>query len=116
MTRINCVPVAELTRAHLVAEYRELPRVVTMVRNRRHPKPIPPSYVLGPGHMSFFADKLGYIARRHAELIAEMKARGYRPNFDAVSLGGLPYGDWEPDEAALALNRERISERLRSVK
>ena len=27
MTRINCVPVEELHQKHLVAEYRELPRV-----------------------------------------------------------------------------------------
>ncbi|MBP7000765.1 pyrimidine dimer DNA glycosylase/endonuclease V [Amaricoccus sp.] len=32
MTRINVVPPEELSRAHLVAEYRELPRVFGMVR------------------------------------------------------------------------------------
>ncbi|ENT03393.1 hypothetical protein C038_02848 [Brucella sp. 63/311] len=32
MTRINCIPPAELTGPHLVAEYRELPRVFALVR------------------------------------------------------------------------------------
>lgn len=30
MTRINCVPVRELGGKHLVAEYRELPRVYAL--------------------------------------------------------------------------------------
>ncbi len=32
MTRINCVPVEELSGPHLVAEYRELPRVFALAQ------------------------------------------------------------------------------------
>jgi deoxyribonuclease (pyrimidine dimer) len=32
MTRINVVPPRELTRQHLIAEYRELPRVFGLVK------------------------------------------------------------------------------------
>lgn len=32
MTRINCVAPIELTTKHLVAEYRELPRIYNLVR------------------------------------------------------------------------------------
>lgn len=123
MTRINCVPPEELSRAHLVAEYRELPRVFGMVRAmiaRGIAEPagarIPPSYRLGAGHMTFFCDKLGYLARRQAALIAEMRRRGYRPAFDDPGslLAGIPetwLGEWEPDAEALRLNRARIAER-----
>jgi len=32
MTRINCIPVTELHNKHLVAEYRELPRIFKLAR------------------------------------------------------------------------------------
>ncbi len=125
MTRVNCVPPEELTRAHLVAEYRELPRVFGMVRAmiaRGVVDParagIPPSYRMGAGHMTFFCDKLGYLVRRQAALIAEMQRRGYAPAFtDPESLlAGIPaawHGDWAPDAEALAISRARIAERSR---
>lgn len=123
MTRINCVPPEELSRAHLVAEYRELPRMFGMVRAmiaRGLTDPaaarIPPAYRMGAGHMTFFCDKLGYLVRRQAALVAEMRRRGYRPTFDdpEALAAGIPaawLGDWEPDAAALAINRARIAER-----
>lgn len=124
MTRINCVPPSELTQQHLVAEYRELPRVFGMVlgmveRGTTDPAlaSIPPSYRMGTGHMKFFTDKLGYLLKRQKALIAEMQARGYKPNHTSPDnlLVGIPeafHGDWEPDEAALAISRARIKERL----
>ena len=33
MTRINCIPVEELSTPHLIAEYRELPRVFALAHN-----------------------------------------------------------------------------------
>lgn len=124
MTRINCVPPSELTRPHLVAEYQELPRVFSMVlgvvkRGITDPAlcAIPLTYRMGPGHMMFFTDKLGYLVKRQKALIAEMQARGYQPNYlDPDSLlAGIPtafHGDWEPDEEALYISRARIAERL----
>lgn len=80
MTRINCIPPAELTGPHLIAEYRELPRVFALVKaaiqrgetttDRRNP----PAYTLGTGHVRFFYMRLGYLAKRQASLVAEMQA------------------------------------------
>ncbi len=124
MTRINCVPPSELTQQHLVAEYRELPRVFGMVlgmieRGTTDPAlaAIPPTYRMGTGHMKFFTDKLGYLLKRQKALIAEMQARGYKPNHTNPDnlLVGIPeafHGDWEPDAAALEISRARIQERL----
>lgn len=124
MTRINCVPPEELTREHLVAEYRELPRVFGMTlgmieRGVNHPTlaAIPPTYRMGTGHMAFFTNKLGYLVKRQKALVAEMQRRGYTPNFtDPESLlNGIPeiwHGDWEPDAEALRISRARIAERL----
>lgn len=118
MTRINCVPAAELTRQHLLAEWRELPRVYTLAEQawRRDPRlDYPQTYRLGAGHVKFFYTRLGYLDRRFRELHAEMQARGYATSWDCPPVANVPpswYRGWEPDDAALALNRARIAERL----
>jgi deoxyribonuclease (pyrimidine dimer) len=124
MTRINCISPDELTGPHLVAEYRELPRVFALVRaaiarNETPDDPRnPPEYVLGSGHVRFFYPRLGYLARRQTALVLEMKKRGYSPNFTDTHLllEGFPHQwclDWEPSYAAMELNRARIRERLK---
>jgi deoxyribonuclease (pyrimidine dimer) len=122
MTRINCIPPRELSREHLVAEYRELPRIFALVRaaiargeTPEDPRN-PPDYRLGKGHVRFFYCRLGYLVKRQAAIIEEMRARGYKPAFDdpASLLAGLPVAwcrDWEPTPEAIAANLERIAER-----
>ena len=124
MTRINCVPVEQLTRQHLVAEYRELPRIFGMARGLVErgitcPKraDIPPTYRMGPGHMKFFIDKLGWLVQRQKLLILEMRRRGYAPQHtDPESLlEGIPvafHGPWSPTNADLEVSWARIRERL----
>lgn len=123
MTRINCIPPAELTGQHLVAEYRELPRIFALVRAaiNRGEQPDDPrnplEYRLGAGHVRFFYSRLGYLAKRQAALVAEMQARGYRPAFTDTDrlLEGFPAAwcqDWQPTTEALAANRARIADRL----
>lgn len=124
MTRINCIPPAQLSGPHLVAEYRELPRVFALARaaisrgerpdDPRNPK----DYTLGTGHVRFFYGRLGYLAKRQASLVAEMKSRGYDPKFTQTDelLDGIPEewrSDWTPTQQAVAINRKRIEERLR---
>lgn len=49
-----------------------------------------------------------------------MKRRGYKPSFNGVRREQFPtipdefWNDWQPDEEALRLNRQRIAERSRS--
>lgn len=124
MTRINCVPVQELTWQHLVAEYRELPRIFGLVLEaigrgeRPEDRRNPTAYVLGTGHCRFFYPRLGYLSDRHAKLVTEMLARGYNPQFrhslriHSTAIPAEWWGDWEPDATAQALNRARIAERL----
>lgn len=117
MTRINVIPPAELCRQHLVAEYRELPRVFALARKAqtRTNQPVAPAeYTLGNGHVRFFYDKAQWLVRRHAALVAEMERRGYAPAFRccAALADGLQSREWIPDERALELNRARIKERL----
>lgn len=119
MTRINCVPVQELSGPHLVAEYRELPRVFALaqkaaIRGALHQ---PAAYTLGKGHLLFFYTRLGYLARRHAELIKEMERRGYKPSFKGIQRNDFPsipdkyWSDWQPTREAIKINWGRIRER-----
>ncbi|MHA3905207.1 pyrimidine dimer DNA glycosylase/endonuclease V [Castellaniella sp. WN] len=119
MTRINCIPVEELSASHLVAEYRELPRVFALARKAavRGDRDAPDRYTLGKGHLKFFYTRLDYLARRHRDLVAEMRQRGYKPRFEGITRASFPdlpdgcWNDWTPTLEALALNRARIGER-----
>jgi hypothetical protein len=124
MSRINCVPPRELSGPHLVAEYRELPRVFGIMRRKQAQGlhagelAIPRRYCLGTGHITFFLDKGGWLLRRQQALVAEMQRRGYRPQFTnpATLARGLDpcwLGDWRPTAAALRLNRQRLTRRAR---
>lgn len=123
MTRINVVPVEELSREHLVAEYRELPRVFNLAkaasdkRTKWYNKQ-PHSYTMGHGHVYFFYNRLKFLADRHKQLVNEMLKRGYKPNFteclEKQFRGSIPDNYWfnyKPTDEALKINRERIKER-----
>ena len=120
MTRINCIPVKELTREHLIAEYRELPRVIKLANKCKDFSDIPKDYVLGAGHVKFFYNKLGYLCNRYVDITLEMSGRGYKTNAKLVNDVLLSFtetpnrlmGDWKPTQQAQEINRQRIADRL----
>lgn len=123
MTRINVVAVEDLHVKHLVAEYREITRPFGKVRARqaKGQRPsnvkIPVAYTLGTGHETFFFDKLGYLLQRYAQLVTEMKRRGYNPNPVAVhqltnGIDTVWMGQYTPTPHAVEINRQRIKERM----
>lgn len=136
MTRINVVPEQELSDQHLAGEYHEISRVFELVRKSLSPilgKPrrtaiaIPSEYLLGRGHVMFFYDKLGYVARRYISLALEMRYRAFKRGQDsAVDMrvvleiiecahDSIPDEKWwrtyQPTPEAIELNRQRIEER-----
>lgn len=118
MTRINCVPPQELSRQHLLAEWRELPRVFALAARaaQRPSPPFPAAYTLGTGHVRFFYPRLGWCTERWRALREEMLRRGYAPGYDSPPRADVPpswHEGWSPDAAALALNRSRIAERTK---
>lgn len=125
MTRINAVAVETLTQQHLVAEYRELPRVFALVEKaiQRGEKPSdkrnPLNYTLGTGHVRFHYNKLAYLAERQKQLVNEMLKRGYKPQhtdcLHAQFKDKIPAAWWQdytPTRAAIEINQERINLRL----
>lgn len=117
MTRINVIRPQDLLDQHLLAEHRELPRVFTQAAAAhaagRRPV-IPPRYTLGKGHVTFFYDKLPWLARRHAALTRECVARGFQVRTDGLVVPDIPTVEWEPDVADLEVNLERLREKLRA--
>lgn len=117
MTRINVVDPALLSRQHLLAEWHEIGRIITLAESGVDAKQIPARYTLGKGHMKFFVDKLGYITQRMALIANEMRERGYQVDdnklTDAVGrVIMVGFGkQWQPDASDLALNLSRLIER-----
>lgn len=117
MTRINVVPVRELCDQHLLAEWRELPRMRSYAeKTKSAASDIPAGYTLGEGHMKFFLDKGLFLENRHAELTSELLLRGFNLNNLEPFVMSDKYGKkhYEPDEYALFINRQRIEERMPS--
>ena len=118
MTRINLVDPSTLHSKHLLAEYRELPRVFKLVEaaERRGAKPkIPSAYVLGPGHVTFFYNKLAFLAHRFQLIVAECQKRGFNiahTQVPAVVVSERWRNDYTPTMLALALNIARIKDRM----
>jgi deoxyribonuclease (pyrimidine dimer) len=114
MTRINVVPPEALADQHLLAEYRELPRVFALAR--RDPE-APLQYTLGAGHVRFFYGRTGYLSARQAALIAECLRRGFDITHRSAPppVPGLDAG-WTPDPAAVEVNLVRLRDKLRTAR
>jgi len=115
MTRINVVPVAELCDKHLLAEYRELPRVFKLARECNE---APAQYTLGTGHVKFFFNKLSFLTERHKSIVKELTTRGFSIRYPEAPVSRLRqlYGSYTPTKEALAINRARIEERKSQFK
>lgn len=123
MTRINLIEPSKLHTKHLVAEYRELPRIYALVLNAQSKglKPemvgIPDQFCLGAGHVKFFYDKLTWVTHRFYLLVDECVARGFKishldppPIRDRIHPRW--YNDWTPTDSDIKLSAERIASKL----
>ena len=116
---------------HITSGIHEIVRVFGLVRKAQarkinrynfHQKVKPPiEYKLGVGSVTFFMDKLSWVADRYAALCAEHRRRG--GNVNEISreelldgIAGWWQNDYTTTEEALAINRERIAERMSQFK
>ncbi len=118
MTRINLVDPSTLHSKHLLAEYRELPRVFKLVEaaeKRGAAVRIPSAYLLGTGHVTFFYNKLGFLAHRFQLIVAECQKRGFNIAHTQVPTVDVSQKWWQayvPTPEAIALNAARIKDRM----
>lgn len=117
MSRINCIPPSELNREMLQGEYHELPRIMNLVRSaiKRGETPnmanYPKSYTLGLGHVRFFYPRLKYILKRYTAIVKLCKEKNIDVKYTTLDMHGIGkewFGDWEPTQEDMDLNRERI--------
>ena len=123
MTRINLVNPSILSSQHLMAEYRELPRIFTAIHKDPHgsvTRQKPSTYTLGKGHVIFFYDKVHWLLNRYQALYHELTERSY--NLDetmyksiyakALTLSlKLPHKSYEPTCEEVYLNMARLAKR-----
>lgn len=119
MTRINLLSPSELADQHLLAEWRELPRIVTIVRNKiiqHKPIIVGVKYTMGAGHVRFFYNKLLFLSQRHQVLVAEALKRGFHLGYvDQISLADIPKcycQDYQPSQEDLQISLTRIYDKL----
>ena len=134
MTRINVIPVEELTDNFLLAEYFELPRMWPLIYRaiQKDDRQIPEAYRLGSGHLRFFYNKFRWLDRRHAQLWAEGHRRALslqkEPGIEifpsdieellkAAEMMGddvsFWFADYQPTAEAIQLNLDRLQYRRR---
>lgn len=109
MTRINVIPVEELSDQHLIAEYRELPRVLKQNININD---APETYKLGTGHVKWAKRHTKYVETRFFQLVKEMQYRGFQTKFtniDNIHNDGINYQVTKSD---IQINKLRIIEKL----
>lgn len=108
MTRINVVPVSELSDQHLIAEYHELPRVLKQNINITD---APEQYCLGKGHMKWGKLHAGYCVYRYLLLRKEMAYRGFKVGYDMFNLKSLEPRGYHIEQEDIELNRQRLREK-----
>jgi deoxyribonuclease (pyrimidine dimer) len=118
MTRINLVKPIDLADQHLLAEYRELPRVFTYVKKYGIPNDIPDKFKFGKGFLKFFTNKLNFLIQRYNQIVIELEKRGYSIQYK--ELKPYCYGlakrkeqiEYTPSKEEIELSLERINEKL----
>jgi deoxyribonuclease (pyrimidine dimer) len=120
MTRINLVPVEELSDQHLIAEYHELPRIV---KQKISIDGAPKEYRLGKGHMKWARLHLLFTLSRYRGLCYEMEHRGFTVNHKAGYLDALALDsefvneylwlNYSPSEIDVKLSRDRLVEKIK---
>ena len=122
MTRINIIPVSELTDQHLIAEYREItmvPAALTRTLNSKSgfiKKKIPDRFTLNTGHVYFFYDKGLYLYNRYDNIVEEMILRGFNPDLKRIFPKDIfpfeLFNDWIPTIQEQEIVRSRIKEKI----
>jgi deoxyribonuclease (pyrimidine dimer) len=127
MTRVNSdIDPAKLHRRHLIAEYREITMVPASLRRSLRTLSvgtiidrIPANFTLGKGHVTFFYDKMTFLAYRFNRLCSEIEGRGYKTDrsrgeafegFDPI-FNGMWIAKPEDDALLLARINERIAQK-----
>ena len=125
MTRINLIDVSIMTDQHLLAEYRELPRIVNDWKKRysdiKFYKAIPNKFCLGQGHIKFFWNKIQFLIQRYGLIVGELLKRNFAVKQTSIvdnEISHLLSIDanqitWNPTDEDIAISQQRITEKIK---
>lgn len=122
MTRISVGFNKHFIDKHLNRERIEVLRIPNAIKKgtaKVNLNKIPKDFRLGSGHVTFFYDKIGFLKRHYEALTAESIRRGFNPTDYSDAFEGIPdhlMNDYDPTEQDIQIVRERITERLKSMK
>lgn len=111
MTRINVVPVEELSDQWLIAEYRELPRVL---KGNFSIKNASDNYILGKGHVKWARKHGLFVFNRYLNIIKEMHFRGFQTHFNndlSKYITNNINNDYKVNMSDLKVNKQRLIEK-----
>lgn len=119
MTRINIIPVEELSDKWLLAEYHELPRCIKQDINTDD---APEKYCLGKGHMKWGKRHTIYLINRFYEIVNEMWHRHFHSNYTPEDLEFYAFKNAKTEDLQdyifdfydTKLNRQRLIEHYRA--
>lgn len=120
MTRINLIPVSELTDQHLLAEHREIKRIPNLIKSWKfNLENIPKKFTLWTWHVKFFYIKIFFLFKRYNKLYWECKKRWfnieyYWESFEWFSSSKLHifFNDYIPTQEEIEISRKRIQEKI----
>lgn len=113
MTRINVVPVEELSDQHLIAEYREMPRCFKQNIDIAF---APDRYCLGKGSMMWAKRHWVFCYHRFNCIIKEMDYRGFKTSYRELPLDEIDthnFGYYVPTPEDYKINIERLVEKYK---
>lgn len=125
MTRINLIDVSIMTDQHLLAEYRELPRIVNDWKKRysdiKFYKAIPNKFCLGQGHVKFFRNKIQFLIQRYGLIVGELLKRNFAVKQTSIvdnEISHLLSIDvnqitWKPSNEDIEISQQRITEKIK---
>lgn len=117
MTRINVIDVKYLSDQWLLAEYRELPRVI--LQEHIYIGDAPEKYKLGRGHVKWAVLHANYCLYRYYKICEEMKYRGFKVNYPYEDLDKyaednqirLYSKNYCPTDDDIKINQQRLIEK-----
>lgn len=122
MTRISAGYTVQMVDKHINKERIEVLRIPNAIKNGKTKvdlRRIPKDFRLGTGHTIFFHNKIGFLKRHYEELTAEAIRRGFNPTDYSDAFNDIPshlMNDYTPTEHDRQVVRERITERLKTMK
>jgi hypothetical protein len=119
MTRVSVGFVHQLCDKHLNKERIEVLRIANKIKaNKYVSKPIE-KFTLNAGHELSFMAKCGFLKRHYEALTKECINRGFNPTDYSDAFNDIPIhlmNDYTPTEYDRQIVRERITDRLKTMK